>query len=143
MADKKKVPGCEYPILHEGQFGKCGRAAVTKVGLPLLARSEDGLLRSKKGKDAGAVAVAFCQYHGFLARSGQFGAHITDGQVHLSGPFKHVDMVECVVEAFIVDGRFDAAKKAVKKVDKELRPTPTDIGKKHGPQYLEHRGSPP
>lgn len=123
-SEKEFAEQCQWPVMGDHGFHKCECMVATKVPLPLLSKDDGGLVRAQNDK---AVLVPFCRYHSFLAMNGQFGVTVMDGMAHLHGPLKDVELIESVVEAYIVAGRFEESKRAVARADMRARKTAKEM----------------
>lgn len=94
---------CGWPRFDEnGKMVQCGEKVSMTVALPLI-ELQKGKIKTTEVR----LGIACCEYHSFIAISGQFAIMSENGNPkHLHGPFDQVSLVEHIVQSMHVSGKF-------------------------------------
>lgn len=113
---KMRNATCEFLVAGEEGVERCGKKQIMTVSLPLLYINEEGETKAHEGVSLG---VPLCEYHMFIAMSGHFGIIEKNGKHSLYGDFKEVELIETVIMAQLMSGRFQEETKAIEKGKEE------------------------
>lgn len=112
--DELKQQPCCFPVLgDEGDMKPCGQKQFMMISMPMANIGESGkpIVSESLG-----VALPFCNYHSYIIMEGSFAA-ITDAKgrvTGIQGPLEAVYVVETVLNAYLMAGKFQEIAKQMK-----------------------------